>query len=49
MKLFWKLMTGMVGIMIAAFAVFGTVLQHTSFRTSMNKETENGLEEVRVL
>ncbi len=49
MKLFWKLMTGMVGIMIVAFAVFGTVLQHTSFRTSMNKETENGLEEVRVL
>ena len=49
MKLFWKLMTGMVGIMIAAFAVFGTVLLHTSFRTSLNKETENGLEEMRVL
>lgn len=49
MKLFWKLMTGMVSIMITAFAVFGTVLLHTSFQASVDKETESGLEEVRVL
>lgn len=49
MKLFWKLVTGMVSIMITAFAVFGTVLLHTSFQASVDKETESGLEEVRVL
>lgn len=49
MKLFWKLLAGMLGIMIVSFAVFGTVLLQTFFQIALDKETESGLDEVRVL
>lgn len=49
MKLFWKLLAGMLGIMIAVFAVFGTALLQTSFQSAMNREKQSGLEEIHML
>lgn len=48
MKLFWKLLTGMLAIIILSFAIFGTVLLQTSFRSSLELEKENSLEELRM-
>lgn len=49
MKLFWKLLAGMLAIIILSFAVFGTVLLQSSLQSSLDKETQSGLEEVRML
>lgn len=49
MKLFWKLLAGMLAIIILSFAVFGTVLLQSSLQSSLDKETENGMEEIRML
>ena len=49
MKLFWKLLSGMLVIIILSFAVFATVLLQSSLQHSLDKETKNGIEEMRVL
>jgi signal transduction histidine kinase len=48
MKLFWKLLTGMLAMMILSFAIFGTILLQSSFRGSLEMEKENGMEEMRL-
>lgn len=47
MKLFWKLMLGIMTIFLLTFPLFGTILLQTSFRTALEREKENGLEELR--
>ncbi len=49
MSLFWKQLAGMLTIIILSFTIFGTVLLQMSFRSLLEKEKENGLEEVRML
>lgn len=48
MKLFWKLMFGILTIFLLTFPLFGTILLQTSFRISLEREKENGLEELRM-
>ena len=49
MKLFWKLLTGMLAIILLSFTIFGTVLLQSFLQSSLDKETERGMEEVRML
>lgn len=49
MKLFWKLLAGMLLIIILSFSVFGTVLLQSSLQSSLDKETQSGMKEVRML
>lgn len=48
MKLFWKLLTGILMIFLLTFSLFGTILLQTSFRASLEREKESGLEELRM-
>jgi hypothetical protein len=48
MRLFWKLLAGMLAILMLSFSVFGTILLQSSFRRSLQMEKENGLEEMRL-
>lgn len=48
MKLFWKLMLGILTIFLLTFPLFGTILLQTSFRTALEREKDNGLEELRM-
>lgn len=48
MKLFWKLLMGILTIFILSFTLFGTILLRISFVTSLDREKENGLEELRM-
>lgn len=48
MKLFWRLLMGMLAIIILSFTVFGTVLLQTSFHSSLEREKENSLEEMHM-
>ncbi len=45
MKLFWKQFTAMVCLLIVLFAVFGSLFLQTSFRITLEREKERGLEE----
>ena len=46
MKLFWKMLFGILVIFLLTFPLFGTILLRTSFRTALEREKENGLEEL---
>lgn len=48
MKIFWKQFIGVSSLMILLFAVFGSVLLHTSFKMSLEQERDRSLEEARV-
>lgn len=48
MKLFWKMLFGILVIFLLTFPLFGTILLQTSFRTALEREKENGLEELRM-
>lgn len=48
MKLFWKQFIVMMCIIILSFMIFGNILMHTAFQTMLNRETERGIEELKV-
>ena len=48
MKLFWKQMFGILTIFLLTFPLFGTILLQTSFRTALEREKGNGLEELKM-
>lgn len=48
MKLFWKLFITMMCVIISFFIILGNILVHTAFQTMMDRETERGIEEIRL-
>lgn len=48
MKLFWKQFIPMTCFIIISFTVFGNLMVYNSFRTTMEKETERSIEEMRI-
>lgn len=46
MKLFWKQFIGILGILIAMFTIFGTLLLHHSFRMWLEREVDAALEDI---
>lgn len=48
MKLFWKLFITMLSIILIAFAVFGTMIVHSSFCIALDMETERSISEMKM-
>jgi signal transduction histidine kinase len=48
MKIFWRLLIGMLAILMVSFSIFGTILLQGSFRDSLEMEKDSGLEEMRL-
>lgn len=48
MKLFWKLFITMLSIILIAFTIFGTMIVHSSFRVTLDREVERSLEEMKM-
>lgn len=47
MKLFWKQFIAMMCVIILSFMIFGNILMHMAFRTMLNQETEQSIEEIK--
>lgn len=48
MKLFWKQFITMMCFLIISFMVFGNIMVHTAFQTTINRETERSIEEMKI-
>ncbi len=48
MRLFWKQFLCMVGLVMGSFIVFGSILIHTSFRMSLDREKEKALQTLQM-
>lgn len=48
MKLFWKQFITMMCFIIMSFMIFGNIMIHTAFQTTMNRAKEQGVEEVKI-
>lgn len=48
MKLFWKQFIVMMCVILLSFMVFGNILMYTAFQTMLNRETERGIEELKI-
>lgn len=48
MKLFWKQFITMMCFIIMSFMIFGNIMVHTAFQTTMNRAKEQGIEEMKI-
>lgn len=48
MKLFWKQFIPMTCFIILSFTIFGNLMVYHSFRTTLKRETERSIEEMRI-
>lgn len=48
MKIFWKQFIPMMCFIILSFMIFGNIIVHNSFQTTMNRETERSIEEMNM-
>ena len=48
MKLFGKLFTTMMCVTILSYMIFGNILVQTAFQTTLNREIERSIEEIRI-
>ncbi len=48
MKLFWKQFITMMCFIIISFMIFGNIMIHTAFQTTMNRAKEQNIEEMKI-
>lgn len=48
MKLFWKQFIPMMCLIILSFMIFGNIMVHNAFQTTINRETERSIEEMKI-
>ena len=49
MKIFWKLLAGMLTTILLSFAIFGTALLQSLLDSSLDRETEQCMDEVQTI
>lgn len=48
MKLFWKQFITMMCFIVVSFMIFGNIMVHTAFQTTINRETNQSIEEMKI-
>lgn len=48
MKLFWKQFITMMCFIVVSFMIFGNIMVHTAFQTTINRETDQSIEEMKI-